>query len=126
TNVALDHLDWLGGTREQIGIEKAGIYRARRPAIYGESDMPESVREHARSIEAQLYHKDEQYVWQAAGDSWQWQGLGPDGQAVILEALPLNDFPIDNAAGVLQALQFLGSRADIAAIRSGLAHTRVP
>lgn len=126
TNVALDHLDWLGGTREQIGVEKAGIFRARRPAIYGENDMPESVREHARSIEAQLYHKGEQYVWQAAGDTWQWQGLGPDGQAVILEGLPCNDFPIDNAAGVLQALQFLGSKADIKAIRSGLANTRVP
>ena len=30
TTVDLDHTDWLGGTREEIGLEKAGIIRAVR------------------------------------------------------------------------------------------------
>ena len=33
TSVDLDHQDWLGGTREAIGREKAGIFgRRRRPS----------------------------------------------------------------------------------------------
>lgn len=33
TSVAMDHMDFLGDTREAIGFEKAGIFRAGRPAI---------------------------------------------------------------------------------------------
>ena len=28
TNIALDHVDWLGDTREKIGAEKAGVWRS--------------------------------------------------------------------------------------------------
>jgi dihydrofolate synthase/folylpolyglutamate synthase len=35
TSVAMDHMDYLGDTREAIGFEKAGIFRAgvRRSAV---------------------------------------------------------------------------------------------
>jgi dihydrofolate synthase/folylpolyglutamate synthase len=33
TGVALDHMDYLGDTREAIGYEKAGIFRAQQPAV---------------------------------------------------------------------------------------------
>ena len=33
TGIALDHTDWLGPTREHIGLEKGGIFRAGRPAL---------------------------------------------------------------------------------------------
>mgnify|MGYP003693711605 CR=1 FL=1 len=32
TSVDLDHMDYLGPTREDIGREKAGIFRPARPA----------------------------------------------------------------------------------------------
>ncbi|MEM8959931.1 MAG: Mur ligase family protein [Acidobacteriota bacterium] len=35
TNVELDHQQWLGETRAAIAQEKAGVMRARRPAICG-------------------------------------------------------------------------------------------
>ena len=35
-SIGLDHVDWLGGTLEEIGREKAGIFRAGRPAVLGE------------------------------------------------------------------------------------------
>ena len=38
TNIGLDHLDWLGTTREQIAPEKAGIYKLGLPAVVGEPD----------------------------------------------------------------------------------------
>ena len=40
TSIALDHCDWLGTDVETIGREKAGIFRAGRPAIFGSRDMP--------------------------------------------------------------------------------------
>ena len=39
-SVDLDHMDYLGGDREAIGFEKAGIFRAGRPAICADRDPP--------------------------------------------------------------------------------------
>ena len=43
TSVDIDHIDYLGPTREDIGREKAGIFRAGRPAICADPDPPDSV-----------------------------------------------------------------------------------
>jgi dihydrofolate synthase / folylpolyglutamate synthase len=42
-SVGLDHRDWLGETLEEIGADKAGIFRAGRPAVLGTERMPASV-----------------------------------------------------------------------------------
>src|SRR5580704_6969969 len=39
-SVGFDHRDWLGDTLEQIGAEKAGIFRRDRPAVLGTADLP--------------------------------------------------------------------------------------
>ena len=44
TSVGIDHVDYLGADRESIGREKAGIFRADRPAVIAEPDPPHSVR----------------------------------------------------------------------------------
>ena len=44
-SVGLDHRDWLGDTLELIGAEKAGIFRAQRPAVLG---TPRHARERVR------------------------------------------------------------------------------
>jgi dihydrofolate synthase/folylpolyglutamate synthase len=38
TSIALDHTEWLGSTIEAIASEKAGIFKAGRPAVVGERD----------------------------------------------------------------------------------------
>ncbi len=43
TSVDLDHQEFLGNTREQIGWDKAHIYRSGRPAILAAVDPPETV-----------------------------------------------------------------------------------
>ena len=43
TSVGIDHVDYLGADRESIGREKAGIFRAGRPAVIAEPDPPQSV-----------------------------------------------------------------------------------
>ncbi len=38
-SIALDHMHWLGDTRESIAIEKAGIMRPQKPVICGDPDV---------------------------------------------------------------------------------------
>ena len=51
TNIAIDHTDYLGDTREAIGREKAGIMRTSRPCICGDQDPPQSLLSYAKEIE---------------------------------------------------------------------------
>lgn len=59
TSIALDHTDWLGNDRESIGREKAGIFRSGKPAVVGEPDMPNSIRQVAETLGAPLYRRGE-------------------------------------------------------------------
>ncbi len=38
TNIGIDHVEYLGGTREEIAVEKAGIFKRNTPAIVGEPE----------------------------------------------------------------------------------------
>ena len=51
TNVAIDHTDYLGDTREKIGREKAGVMRTSRPCICGDQDPPQSLLAYAKEID---------------------------------------------------------------------------
>lgn len=42
-SVGLDHIAWLGDTREKILVEKLGIGRAGRPLVYGEENAPANL-----------------------------------------------------------------------------------
>ncbi|MGL4472974.1 MAG: Mur ligase family protein, partial [Shewanella sp.] len=50
TAIDLDHQEYLGDTRELVGKEKAGIFRAGKPAISGDPDCPASVLAVANDI----------------------------------------------------------------------------
>ena len=52
-SVGFDHREWLGDTLELIGAEKAGIFRAGRPAVLGTPQMPASVYEAISRVAAQ-------------------------------------------------------------------------
>ncbi|HVZ48706.1 MAG TPA: folylpolyglutamate synthase/dihydrofolate synthase family protein [Gemmatimonadaceae bacterium] len=40
TNIGIDHVEYLGDTRERIAAEKAGIFKRGVPAVVGEPDRP--------------------------------------------------------------------------------------
>jgi dihydrofolate synthase/folylpolyglutamate synthase len=71
TNIALDHCAWLGNDRESIGFEKAGIMRASRPVLFGEADIPQTIRRLAQQLSAPLY---------ALGNRIKW--VSPSGQSI--------------------------------------------
>jgi len=126
TNVALDHTDWLGDTREAIGTEKAGIFRPGKPALVGEVDIPATVLAHARDIGAILYANGDAFTAAESGHgTWRWQGRDAKGKPLTLE-LPQNNYPLDNCATVVQAIQLLAPDINAQAIASGLANAELP
>jgi dihydrofolate synthase/folylpolyglutamate synthase len=63
TNIGIDHVEWLGNNREKIGFEKAGILRPHIPLIFGDVDMPNSVRAHAASLQCTIYQQGRDFFW---------------------------------------------------------------
>jgi dihydrofolate synthase/folylpolyglutamate synthase len=126
TSVALDHVELLGGTREAIGVEKAGIFRAGRPAVIADPQPPASVLQHAERIGARalLLGRDFGYRAQAA----QWDYWGPAGSRASL-AHPALRGPVQlrNAAAALAALDALREQLPVAMqdVRRGLAEVEL-
>ena len=76
TTIDLDHQDWLGETREQIGLEKAGIMRPSRPVVLADPDMPGSLFKEAERIGAEVLWAGRDYEWYESAEAWCWRGPG--------------------------------------------------
>lgn len=57
-SIGIDHVEFLGTTREQIAWEKAGIFKAGRPAVIGERDpaIRDLLARFAREADASPVH----------------------------------------------------------------------
>jgi dihydrofolate synthase/folylpolyglutamate synthase len=73
-SVGFDHRDFLGDTLEAIGAEKAGIFRAGRPAVLGTAEMPASVFAAIRAVGAQALVAGRDFSWQRANGHWTYRG----------------------------------------------------
>lgn len=120
TTVALDHTDWLGPDRESIGREKAGIFRAGKPALCGDAAPPSTLVAYAHELGSPLQVQGVDFRYRREGDVWHWQGSN-----ICLNDLPLPVLPLPNAALVLAALQFFPFPVPEQSIRSGLAGARL-
>ena len=107
TGIAIDHQDWLGTDREQIGVEKAGIFRSGRPALCGDSLPPDSLKSVANHCGAHFYTNGEDFnlVKQPQG-GWQWRGRAYNGEPLLL-LIPWVNLPADSLAVAIQAVQLL-------------------
>ena len=126
TSVDLDHMDYLGPTREDIGREKAGIFRRGRPAVVADASPPLSVIGVAASIGATLLIGGRDFGFTA--EAAQWVYWGPGGKRPAL-AYPALRGPIQlvNAAAAITALDTLRDKLPVAMqdIRRGLAEVEV-
>lgn len=123
TNVALDHVAFLGSDREQIGYQKAGILKSGRTLIYGEPDIPESVEKYAREQNAGLYVIGRDYSYEIHGGGRSFDYRGP-GRTVENIAVPT--IPVENAVNVLCALELLQIRPDDDVLRREIAGFTMP
>jgi dihydrofolate synthase / folylpolyglutamate synthase len=123
----IDHVEWLGSTREAIAREKAGIMRRERPAVCSDPQVPASLIEAATTIGARLDLLGQTFHFVDHDDSWTWWSGDH-----VLDRLPkpslTGAYQLRNAAGVLQAVHCLSARHPVSAtqIASALATTTLP
>jgi dihydrofolate synthase / folylpolyglutamate synthase len=109
TSIGLDHRDWLGDTLEAIGREKAGIFRAGRPAVLGSPEMPASVHETIEAVGARAFVAESDFRWNVHPRGWNYHGLD-----VTLERLPPSAL-----AGAIQYRNASTAFAAVEALRPG-------
>ena len=136
TTVALDHTDWLGPDRESIGFEKAGIFRAGKPALCADPLPPQSLLEHAAQIGAQLQLVGRDFGFErpaadAAENRLQWRWWCRSGEQIIKRSLAYPGLrgptQLYNASVALAALEAISQRLPVTmqAIRPGLIETEL-
>ena len=131
TSIDLDHVDYLGDTREKIGFEKAGIFRAGRPAICADPAPPHTLVNHAAAIGAELwlFGRDFRYEGQAGSERQQWSYVGPTMRRSALAYPALRGAnQLINTSAALAALEALRERLPVSAqdVRLGLANVELP
>ncbi|HEX8406398.1 MAG TPA: bifunctional tetrahydrofolate synthase/dihydrofolate synthase [Duganella sp.] len=127
TSIDIDHTDFLGDTREAIGFEKAGIFRAGKTAICSDPVPPQSLIDHAESIGADLWLIGRDFNY--AGDKQQWNYGGRTQRRNSLAYPSLRGAnQILNASAVLAALEALRLELPVGAqeVRTGLVTVELP
>ncbi|MCG8040904.1 MAG: bifunctional tetrahydrofolate synthase/dihydrofolate synthase [Candidatus Thiodiazotropha endolucinida] len=109
TTVDLDHTDWLGNSREEIGLEKAGIMRPKQPVVVGDSGIPESVPGFAKQIGAELYLAGRDFNASQSDDHLHWQRSGGEPLTLPLARLT-GHAQLHNTSAVVMVTRLLQSR----------------
>ena len=136
TTVALDHTDWLGPDRESIGFEKAGIFRAGRPALCADPQPPKRLLEHAATIGADLRLIGRDFGFERPGaevaeSRLQWRWWCRNGTQMLRRALAYPGLrgptQLFNASVALAALEAITDKLPVTmqAIRPGLIETEL-
>ena len=110
-SIGFDHRDYLGDTLDLIGAEKAGIFRAGRPAVLGTKELPQSVFAAIESLKARPIVAGKDFRWSVASDGrWSYDGLSLSLRDLPPSAL-VGSIQYRNAATALAALEALGAVA---------------
>ncbi len=124
TSIALDHESWLGNSREQIALEKAGIARAGRPLICADDDMPATLLPQLKTLGAlpcvlgsAEFSTDEKLTLRCLDNS---------GERRTFSDLPLPQVPLPSALCAVQALLALGESITEQAVQEVFSRTSLP
>lgn len=124
TSISIDHVEYLGPTRETIGFEKAGIFRAERPAICGDKEPPASLVASAFEKNATFYAIGVDFNFeQAANGEWDWRAIN----GTRYPQLPASSFAKQNLSCALMAVTLLQERLPVTAaqIQKGLSDIKL-
>jgi dihydrofolate synthase/folylpolyglutamate synthase len=126
SSIGIDHVEWLGDTREAIAKEKAGIFRANAPAVIGDANPPQSLLDCATEKQALLHCIGKDFSYSKADESWNWLSDKLHFQQLPKPTLK-GEHQYRNASAVIRAVTLLAERLPISepAIRYGLSHTQL-
>ncbi|MQA41648.1 bifunctional tetrahydrofolate synthase/dihydrofolate synthase [Rugamonas aquatica] len=127
TSVDIDHTDYLGDTREAIGFEKAGIFRAGKTAICSDPVPPQSLIDHANAIGADLWLMGRDFNYSGDKQQWNYGGRSQRRNSLAYPSLRGAN-QILNASAVLAALEALKLELPVGAqeVRTGLVTVELP
>ena len=115
TNIAIDHVDWLGDNVEDIGREKAGILRDGITLIYGDKTMPASVQQAIVTHQATCYQAGQDFNYREVDtDVWQYSN------AAVTMQLPRPTLSLTNTSNALSAVLASPLNIDKSAIEQAL------
>jgi len=127
TTVDIDHSEWLGDTREEIALEKAGILRAGIPVVFGGDDPPAAMLELASVLDVDMCLAGKDFSYSQAAGHWDWSG-----REASFHGLPnptnIGQFIFRNASAVLMVLELLQERIPVGLdpIKQGLLNLSIP
>lgn len=132
TSIGLDHMQYLGDTREQIAAEKAGIFKAGVPAAIGEANPA------IRALLARLAREAGASELLVVGEDWLVDDIVVDASGTTftlsdrvkglqreLRTALVGRYQAANAATALAMLQLAGAPYSDAAARAGHSLARV-
>jgi len=133
TNVAMDHMDYLGHTLRAIAGEKAGIIKPGVPVVTAAvGEGLEVIADAARKRACQLIRVGQEVSWEHKELAPEYQSFNIKGRLGVYEDLTLHLLGRHqqvNAATAVAAIEVLmeqGVAIDVEAVRAGLAAARWP
>jgi len=127
TEIAIDHQDWLGDTRDLIGREKAGILRAGQAAVFSGCDIPFSIVEVASRLQVDLKIAGEDFNAIPHQHDWSFVSEKHSRHGLPVPHLR-GEHQLRNAAGVIALLLCIQTRLPVQteALRRGLLNASIP
>lgn len=111
TTIDLDHQEWLGDTREKIAREKAGIMRAHRLAVIGDTQPPQTLDDYVTQHHVNAWWQGREFGYSQQPSSWTW--YSPEQQ---LDGLPIPSIPLQNASTAMAILSRIDMLPDTSVV----------
>jgi dihydrofolate synthase/folylpolyglutamate synthase len=126
TSIAIDHVEYLGQTREEIGLEKAGVFRPNTPAIISDLKPPASLLNYANEHNVLVLRLGETFFYEKHGETWTWQGMAQTISDLPNPALKGNH-QFRNASAAIFATQCLANRLPVSesSLKMGLKNVKL-
>jgi dihydrofolate synthase/folylpolyglutamate synthase len=100
-SIGLDHMEYLGYTREAIAQEKAGICRQNQKAVCGDSLPPQTLKQIVQQLGTHMTYVGQDFSYELKENSWSFYN---NAQKVTYKNLPLPILAVNNAAVCWQSI----------------------
>jgi len=127
SSIGIDHVQWLGLTRESIGLEKAGVFRSHSPAVCGDTDPPDSLIAYANKLGTKLFLINQDFSFSIEGkESWSFRSSKCSWESLPFPSL-YGDVQISNAATALMGLLAVDEKLPVSreSINKGLSEIKL-
>ena len=126
-SVDLDHQAYLGDTREQVGFEKAGIFRAGVPAVCADPNPPHALLDVAAQLGTPLHLVGRDFGVTRMDNQWSFHMGEAHKHALPIPALR-GEYQLVNAATALAVLELLKPvlPVSLGAVKRGLLEVEWP